>query len=81
MYTRLNSIKHSAKELEFRESLRSGEKLTPDTKTSPNWRAFYLDNDGKKELLSLLKNRVSNFQFPLIQKIEFYLHLGKVHLI
>ena len=75
MYTRLNSIKDSVKEPELQESVRSGEKLTAGTKIPPNWSAFSLDNISKKGLLSLLKNRGANFQFPLIKKIEFYFHL------
>ena len=37
----------------------------------PNWRAFSSDHISKKELFSLLKYRVANFELPVIKKVNF----------
>ena len=61
-------IKDPARE----ESWTTYQKVTPDTKIPPNWKAS-LDNTSKKELFSFL----SEFQLPVSfdQESELYLHI------
>jgi len=59
--------KNSAKE----KRTKAQKKVTADTKTPPNWKAFSLDNTSHKDLFSLLTSRVANFKFPEIKELNF----------
>ena len=55
-----NSIKDTTREKRGKGQRR---KMTEDTKIAANWRGFLQDNSNKKELFSLLTNKVANFNF------------------
>lgn len=55
-----NSIKNTTREKRGKGQRR---KVTEDTKIPANWKGFLQDNSNKKELFSLLTNKVANFNF------------------